>query len=69
MGWRTTLPNPRRLPGADKMQTQSRASHPIAEEQTGAAEAVTKTKTEPVSEKRSSPLKGVENWLQLPPKL
>lgn len=67
MGWRMTLPNPRRLPGADKMQTQSRASHPIAEEQTGAAEAV--TKKEPVSEKRSSPLKGVENWLQLPPKL
>ena len=40
------MPNHRRLPGADKAQTQGRASHPVAEEQT-AAEAV-KKKTFPV---------------------
>lgn len=41
LGWRATLPNPRRLPGADKMQTQS-MPHIHAEEQTGAAEAAVK---------------------------
>ena len=42
LGWRTTLPKHRRLPGADKVQTESSASHPDAEEGTGAAAAVKK---------------------------